>query len=1411
MRARAVGPVAKGGIVGSALLLAAASAAAAPPPGESPQHVVAGTTSPAALADTAHSSRITLITGDEVVYRTSADGSFDATVTIDPDSGTRSVHAFGDSTGVYVIPDQAQPLVTAGVLDRELFDVKYLAEHGYADADTDGLPVIVGYRDAPSAGRQADELARAADTLPAASDPVALHSIDAVALTVDKSSAESFWRRVRGSDSPAQAGDVARARHDEPMLAPGLATIWLDRKAKLVLDESVAQIGAPGAWASGYDGSGVAVAVLDSGIDTNHPDVRDAVVASKSFIDGEDVVDGHGHGTHVASTIAGTGGGSDGRYTGVAPGADLLVGKVCLVNGDCPSSALIAGMEWAVAQGAQIVNVSIGADPTDGTDPTSLAVNELSAASGALFVISAGNNGPGDSTIGSPGAAQAALTVGALDKADQLANFSSRGPRVGDSAIKPDIVAPGVDIVAARAAGTTIPNAKHVGEHYTTVSGTSMAAPHVAGAAAIVAQQHPQWSGEQIKSALTSTAHDAGYSPYEQGAGRVDVARVVDQQVFATTAADFGSREWPHDAGTATRTVTYRNLATTPTTLDLSLSATGQDGEPAPAGLLELSAESLTVPAGGTADVQVRLTESRDVVGVFGGHVTATDGAGAVVTTSVGVQMKPETFTVQVNVEYPEDSWHNCLAGHLGVLDDVEDARYYLAVPTTDNCTSAVFDVPAGTYMIDTGGLPDYYDAHGRPTSVVGVLPEVVVTADTELTIDLNAAKPLEVDTPQPSEAGMKMVGFNRVTADGYTFNSFSVSVPWINHVAIPTEPVDIGHFELFYQPTLIHPRIELSVAEPTPMALHPTYFGRADQAMVDGSGRARLIFVGAGGEADFAAHDVRGAVVLARAGDAEHATLRAIAARAQQAGALAVLQFWDGPQQLTFGEADLLPVLAISRQEGTELVELAERGPVELRYAGTPETPYTYNPKVYYDGRVPDSPATTLAAGDFVEFTSRYHAETGARASTSAHVRGPHDVGSFVGSLDFAVPAERTDYYGPLDPDLTWNRWYLGPTRTWMDFDVFAAAGPPKPQSWDLPAAVPGVVRIPTAVADHADDLIPPACAACRHADQLSLFFQTTNGLDGAFTVGDWPVYTGVVPGYQDLHVTVDGEEVPVEYVERSGIPGLGNAALPIPTVDLPARARVGISQRLNFGVIPGWSNIETRWEFTSARPGADEDTDDYRCIGAGSTCSPASMIFLGYDLSNLALDNTTVAEHGFSFVVEPYHQLGAEAAITAVNVQVSFDDGESWQAAGVEPRGDGTYRVSLQHPPSDRSSGAVSVRVTAHDDEGGSVEQTLERLYELAPDACPGGHDDPTIVFDDQDSGVPNEHLGDGCTFLDLVWAEAPFAGHGQFVRVVRDLTDQWRQDGLLDRRQAQAVTTAAARSGIGRNGPAAARSAY
>ncbi|MBO1329824.1 S8 family serine peptidase [Streptomyces sp. VRA16 Mangrove soil] len=126
----------------------------------------------------------------------------------------------------------------------------------------------------------------------------------------------------------------------------------------------------------------------------------------------------------------------------------------------------------------------------------------------------------GDSTLGSPGTADSALTVGAVDSYDTLANFSSRGPRLGDMAIKPDVTAPGVGIVAARAAGTTIDGAVNVGAYYTTLSGTSMATPHVADAAAILAQRHPEWNGQQIKSALTAHAAASKDSTVYQLGGR---------------------------------------------------------------------------------------------------------------------------------------------------------------------------------------------------------------------------------------------------------------------------------------------------------------------------------------------------------------------------------------------------------------------------------------------------------------------------------------------------------------------------------------------------------------------------------------------------------------------------------------------------------------------------------------------------------------------------------------------------------------------------------------------------------------------------------------------------------------------------------------------------------------------------
>ena len=235
-------------------------------------------------------------------------------------------------------------------------------------------------------------------------------------------------------------------------------------------------------------------------------------------------------------------------------------------------------MEWAARDvDAEIVSMSLGStEPSDGTDPMAQAVKTLSQETGALFVIAAGNTGA-PSSIGSPGAADSALTVGAVDSADEAAYFTSAGPRHGDQALKPDLSAPGVDILAARsrlAAGSG---------DYTAMSGTSMATPHVAGVAALLAEQHPDWTGAQLKDALMSTSKGLDASAYVLGAGRVSVPEAMKADVTATGSADLGFHAWPYESNEpVTRTVTYSNSSDKAVELRLSVGARPTGSSPSP-------------------------------------------------------------------------------------------------------------------------------------------------------------------------------------------------------------------------------------------------------------------------------------------------------------------------------------------------------------------------------------------------------------------------------------------------------------------------------------------------------------------------------------------------------------------------------------------------------------------------------------------------------------------------------------------------------------------------------------------------------------------------------------------------------------------------------------------------------------
>ncbi len=334
------------------------------------------------------------------------------------------------------------------------------------------------------------------------------------------------------------------ARQDIELLSEqdDVEIIWLDSVVHTMLDQSAPLIGAPQVWAKGVTGKGIQVAVIDTGIDPDHPDFIDRVLDFKDFT-GEGEFDLHGHGTHVAGIVGGSGAASFDRYRGIAFECSLLIGKVLNSNGEGRMSDVIAGIEWAIQRGARVVNLSLGDDrPCDGTDALSQAC-EVAVALGAVVCVAAGNSGPSAYTIGSPACAQSVITVGATTKEDRIVDFSSRGPTL-DERTKPDLCFPGVNIVSCRAAGTS--RGSPVDQFYTALSGTSMATPHASGAGALVLEKNPSFSPQDVKALLMATAKDLGLDANTQGAGRGDIAKAFSQHgisdvVFEPTTLDVGN------------------------------------------------------------------------------------------------------------------------------------------------------------------------------------------------------------------------------------------------------------------------------------------------------------------------------------------------------------------------------------------------------------------------------------------------------------------------------------------------------------------------------------------------------------------------------------------------------------------------------------------------------------------------------------------------------------------------------------------------------------------------------------------------------------------------------------------------------------------------------------------------------
>lgn len=1214
------GPVRRGATLLSAglviaLLPAGPAAAQDPPPDPAHSRTAAARTAGAAGA----ARTVTLVTGDRVTVADLGGGR--KTVTVErPEGATGAVRTSSSGGRTTVVPDEALPYLRDGSLDQRLFDVGELLEQGLADSETGELPLIVTYgKGARAATPRGVERTRS------------LPSVRGAAVEADKG--REFWREfTRGG--------------------AGVDGVWLDGRVTADMAESNAQIGTPDAWEAGLTGKGVTVAVLDSGVDAGHPDLAGRIARSKSFIPGEEVADRHGHGTHVTSTVGGSGAASEGKEKGVAPGATLAVGKVLDDEGFGSESEIIAGMEWAARDvDADIVSMSLGStEPSDGTDPMAEAVNTLSRETGALFVIAAGNTGA-PSSIGSPGAADAALTVGAVDSADQAAWFTSAGPRYRDNALKPDLSAPGVGILAARSR-----LAEGSGD-YTSMDGTSMATPHIAGVAALLAEEHPDWTGARLKDALMSTSKELDASVYQLGAGRVSVPEAVGADVTATGSADLGFYSWPYDANEpVTRTVTYTNSSDTD--VELKLSVRG-----APEGVATLADTTLTVPAHSTASTTLTGDGSKAPVGNTSGQVVAADASGKTLAhTAFGLVKEDERYTLTVRVK---DRSGAATPADLTVQQLTEGVDPFPA--HVGDSGTLELRLPRGTYSLSS--FLDVRGSHGADSLGLGFLaaPEVVVDRDREITLDGRELREISADVRKRTETRQLLMEYDRSANGSDLFGAVQVPLTYDSVFAAPTGKVTEGGFEYRTVWRLGKPLLEVKgIGEATV---------QSGGTLVEGRTRLPLVDVGAG---PFPA-GVRGKAVLARLTEGTEPT--ALARAAQDAGAKALFVTDDAPGRLmawwgTDDNADR--PLQIATVSAADAQRLRRAGRVDM--TGTRNTPYVYDLSEGHQGAVPDRDLT-YAPGhrDLAELRTKYHGDgpsSGGEFRYSITDTFPVGLG-FRERVDY--PAERTEYVS-TGPGQLWHETVTSADGALEERGGLSdyRGGSRTELNWFKPVWHP---YLGTGL----------GWGQQRAGNRLQ-FNAPGWGDSGPDHTGFGDVWSEGSGMSQTTSVYLDGELVDQ---------GPSSAAY---VWDAPADEhtyKLVTDTALDAARWPTATKGHAEWAFRSAATPDDRWT------------------FL--PLINLSFDVDTDLAGKVRGGKKLRIGLGAEyvagapdtGTIGGGRLEVSYDDGKSWHQVrlrGGDGGGEASWQGTLSVP---RDAAHVSLRASARDDRGGSVTQEIGRAH--------------------------------------------------------------------------------------------------
>ncbi len=791
-----------------------------------------------------------------------------------------------------------------------------------------------------------------------------------------------------------------------------------------------------------------------------------------------------------------------------------------------------------------------------------------------------------------------------------------------------------------------------------------MATPHVAGGAALLAQQHPDWTGAQLKTALTGAAHELpGVGPASVGAGRLDLARVTTQQVHASTTSL--NAFFPYTTGAPAPKrfpVTYRNTGTTPVELTFDVGAL-------PAALVELSANTLAVPAGGVATVTVTVTGRFDRSGSQFGVLTATAAGGVRLRTPIGATQEPESYHLTIRaLDRAGSAPHGLGFGTATVINADTGARTYAG-------DGDRLWLPVGRYTV-LGAIGTPRDGQSPTLSLVDQ-PNLRLGSDTTLTLDARTAKRVSLQPDQPAAWGGSLtVSRQVIPANGSTGLSaiwFAEQLDEMYAVSAPGARSDGYTFAAFR--TAVEPAIDLTAESPERFPVFAEWI--VESPKPDLSGRIGVVNAGLGTPADLAKVDAKGKLVLITLSDSVDLlqAVRDVAAAGGKAviGLMASQEPAPAMARMTEETEIALPLLWTAGPSGDRFAALAAKPGAMARLTTNSRPKHRYELVLPSRGSMPTVLERRYATKDLAAVRARYYS-TGAdqRLRAPTFWFGGSGFGPMLYSR-LTVPAERTEYFSP-------GQWTLDSTPQGYDgsglrSDVLTLrAGQRTSLDWNKPVYAPSFAHGKTGY-------LRGQHWVQRTAGSIDVELPLYADADGNSRGPGGPDDEGTLRLYRDG-----------DLVGSSDNAGYGSFQIPAER----AAYKLTANNRRTASWWPLATSTSAEWTFASA----------------AATGEPTALplLYFGFD-PKVDLTGKAPGGRAFTFPVTVGRQAGSGTpTVRSLAVQVSYDDGATWRPATVTRSGT-KWTVGVTHP----ASGFVSLRAQTADTGGNTAALTVVRAYAL------------------------------------------------------------------------------------------------